>query len=97
MSWSHNTLTLSANRSVLVNSVLGVSGDAALTVSTNTGNYTNDQGGTREGYLKTMQTRSGLTGPDTFTGKINWTSTGALTFGITAYTTQVQHFLNVTI
>ncbi len=76
VSWSANTLTLSAYRNIAVNNVLSVSGTAGLTLTTNTGNAT----GVDQGYLK-MQQNSG-----SFGGKINWTSSGALTMNGGAYT-----------
>lgn len=95
LSWSANTLSLSAHHSVLVNSVVSVSGTAGLTVTTNTGGYTDDIGsgitnGTRAGYLKFKQNRTansaGTTGTDIFDGKVNWTSSGALNINGSNYT-----------
>lgn len=77
VSWSANRLTLSAYRHVDVNNVLGVSGTGALTVTTNTGGAQYSATSV-EGYLRTKQTRSGTSGADTFTGKIDWASTGSL-------------------
>ena len=91
LAWSANTLSLSAHRHVLVNSVVGVAGTGALTVTTNTSGATNQVGtgtstGTRAGYLKFKQNRNGLTGTDTFDGQLNWTSSGALTINSATYT-----------
>ena len=85
VSWSANTLTLSAYHSVLVNNVLTVSGTGGLTVTTNTSGAT-DTESTSAGYLKMKQTRVGTTGPDEFTGKINWSSSGSPTIDGTVYT-----------
>ncbi|MCX7241650.1 MAG: filamentous hemagglutinin N-terminal domain-containing protein [Burkholderiales bacterium] len=89
--WSKGTLALDANRSVLVNNAVNVSGTGGLTVRTNLGNYTDAMGngtstGTRAGYLKFKQNRNGLTGTDTFDGTLNWTSSGALSINSAAYT-----------
>jgi len=83
VSWSANTLTLSAYRNIAVNNILSVSGNAALTLTTNTGGAT----GIDSGYLKMQQ------GSGNFVGKINWTSTGALTMNGSLYgkiTTQAE-------
>ena len=75
VSWSTNTLTLSAYRNIAVNCTLGISGDAGLTLTTNTGAAT----GKDIGYLKMQQ------GSGSFGGKINWSSTGVLTMNGNAY------------
>ena len=76
VSWSANTLTLSAYRNIAVNSTVSVSGTGGLTLTTNTGSAT----GKDAGYLKTAQSGS------SFSGKINWTSSGALSMNGSAYT-----------
>jgi filamentous hemagglutinin family protein len=85
LSWSANALSLSAHHSVLVNNVVTVSGTGGLTVTTNTGNYT-DTSTTSAGYLKMKQNRSGLSGTDTFDGKINWSSSASPTINSNVYT-----------
>jgi filamentous hemagglutinin family protein len=85
LAWSANTLSLSAHRHVLVNSVVGVSGTGGLNVTTNTSAAT-DTDSTSAGYLKMKQTRVGTTGPDEFTGKINWSSSASPTIEGTVYT-----------
>ena len=77
LSWSANTLTLSAHRHVLVNNVVTVSGTGGLTVTTNTSGAT----GTSMGYLQTK--RNGTTD---FTGKINWSSSASPTINGETYT-----------
>ncbi|MCX7246442.1 MAG: YDG domain-containing protein [Burkholderiales bacterium] len=76
VSWSHNTLTLSAYRNIAVNNTLAVSGNAGLTLTTNTGAAT----GKDIGYLKMQQ------GAGSFGGKVNWTSSGALSMNSNTYT-----------
>ena len=75
VSWSTNTLTLSAYRNIAVNNTLAVSGNAGLTLTTNTGLAT----GKDIGYLKMQQ------GAGSFGGKINWTSSGALSMNGSTY------------
>jgi len=84
LSWSANTLSLSAHHSVLVNNVVTVSGTGGLTITTNTGNYTDGISST-VGYLKMKQNRSGTSGTDTFDGKINWSSSGELNINSSIY------------
>lgn len=84
LTWSHNTLSLTANHSILVNNTVSVTGDAGLTTLTNQGSYS-DTSTTSAGYLKMKQNRSGMNGTDTFDGKITWTSTGTLTMNSKAY------------
>ncbi|MBK7000918.1 MAG: filamentous hemagglutinin N-terminal domain-containing protein [Rhodoferax sp.] len=76
VSWSANTLTLTASKHIYVNSVVSVSGNGALTLTPNTTGFSNGS----TGYLKTQQSGG------SFSGRIDWTSSGALTIGGSAYT-----------
>jgi filamentous hemagglutinin family protein len=98
LGWSKGTLTLKANHSVLVNKAVTVSGSGGLTVNTNLGGYADALGtvqalGTRAGYLKMKQNRSGQSGTDTFDGYITWTSSASPLLNNVTYTkvsTQAQ-------
>jgi len=85
LSWSANTLSLSAHHNILVNNVVTVSGTGGLTITTNTAN-TADTLTTSAGYLKMKQNRSGTSGTDTFDGTINWSSSASPTINGNAYT-----------
>ncbi len=79
VSWSANTLTLTAANNVNVNAVMTATGTAALTVNTATANGGNAAvaGGTLN---------MGLSDSGTFTGRIDDTSTGALTINNNVFT-----------
>jgi trimeric autotransporter adhesin len=85
LSWSANTLSLSAHHSILVNDVVTVSGTGGLTILTNTSGAS-DTATISAGYLKMKQNRSGTSGTDTFDGKINWSSSASPTINGNVYT-----------
>jgi filamentous hemagglutinin family protein len=70
VSWSANTLTLTAARDINVSAVMSASGSAALTMNTNTANGADAAAGS--GYVNMALT------PNGFTGRIDYSASGAL-------------------